>query len=84
MPRRVAWSNTKALEFEETCPIYPIRRQRSDGGGWYDHVLMALHRSAGGSDRDEYPGVNWFRRGLQRSLGHAEALVLVKLEQSQT
>ena len=37
--------------------------------------------------RDEprtIPGVNWFRRGLQSSLGHAEALVLVKLEQSQT
>jgi hypothetical protein len=29
------------------------------------------------------PGVNWFRRGLQRSLGHAEALVLVNLEHSQ-
>src|SRR5437899_8337949 len=30
------------------------------------------------------PGVNWFRRGLHRSLGHAEALVLVRLEQLQT
>ena len=40
-------------------------------------VLSALpHRRS--------PGVNWFRRGLQRSAGHAEALVLVKLEQSQT
>jgi len=30
-----------------------------------------------------HPGVNWFRRGLRSSAGHAEALVLVKLEQSQ-
>jgi hypothetical protein len=26
---------------------------------------------------DDFPGVNWFRRGLQSSLGHAEVQVLV-------
>jgi hypothetical protein len=49
------------------------------------NVLSALrrrHSESAGPRRT--PGVNWFRRGLQRSLGHAEALVLVKLEQSQT
>jgi len=30
------------------------------------------------------PGVYWFRRGYRSSAGHAEALVLVKLEHSQT
>ena len=51
-----------------------------------DAVIMGFQRLPGEFPGDAriVPGVYWFRRGYRSSAGHAEALVLVKPEQSQT
>ena len=59
--------------------LLPRRRDRIDEirSGMIDVLervtLCGINRSA----PRRLPGVNWFRRGLQSSSGHAEAQVLV-------